>query len=327
MTVREIFERAIKIGILSDPRGINGVKKALQRQRREYQELSAREKSEFDTERLSNPYSDSRILCGDQQKQVKRVLAGIDISVGEILLARELEREGKKIDLIIAHHPQGKAYAGLNNVMHLQTDVLSNLGVPINVAESLMQSRIEQVYRSVAPVNTNQPVDAASLLNFPFMCIHTPADNKAYRFMDLAIKRKSPETVGDVVELIRDIPEYQEAIRRGNAPHIVAGGSKNRAGKIVVSEFTGGTNAGKEIYERLSMAGVGTIVSMHMKDEHRDEAKKHYINVVIAPHIASDSLGLNQVLDEIEFRGVEVISCSGLIRVPRARRGRKPAKK
>jgi hypothetical protein len=39
--------------------------------------------------------------------------------------------------------------------------------------------------------------------------------------------------------------------------------------------------------------------------------------VVIAGHISSDSLGVNLFLDELEKRGIEIIPCSGLIRVSR----------
>lgn len=327
LTVGQIFKKALDLGIGADPRGQNGVKKELHRMRKQYEDMGRIEKSMFDLELLDNPYADSRILYGNPDVKVKTVLAGIDIGVAELLLAKELERGGPKIDLVLAHHPVGKAYNQLGSVMHLQTDVMEMLGVPINVADNLMCSRIDQVFRSISSVNTNREVDTAKILNIPLMCIHTPADNKAFRYMEVVIKRRQPDCVGEVLEIVKGIAEYSEAIKNGDVPHIVAGGPKSRAGKIVVSEFTGGTNAGKEIYERLSAAGVGTIISMHMKDEHMEEARKHRLNVVIAPHMASDSLGLNQILDEIEFNSIKVISTSGLIRVKRPRRGRKPGVK
>jgi len=39
---------------------------------------------------------------------------------------------------------------------------------------------------------------------------------------------------------------------------------------------------------------------------------------VIAGHISSDSLGVNLLLDELEKKGIEIIPCSGLIRISRA---------
>jgi hypothetical protein len=57
---------------------------------------------------------------------------------------------------------------------------------------------------------------------------------------------------------------------------------------------------------------------MHMSEDHRKEAEKHHLHVVIAGHIASDNLGLNLLLDEIGKRGsFEVLECSGFKRVTR----------
>ena len=67
--------------------------------------------------------------------------------------------------------------------------------------------------------------------------------------------------------------------------------------------MTGGTSGSKETLEKLSQSGVGTIVGMHMSEDHRKEAEKHHLNVVIAGHIASDTLGLNLLLDALEKHG------------------------
>jgi folate-dependent phosphoribosylglycinamide formyltransferase PurN len=56
---------------------------------------------------------------------------------------------------------------------------------------------------------------------------------------------------------------------------------------------------------------------MHMGEEHRKIAKEEHINVVVAGHMASDSLGMNLVIDAIERNGVDVIACSGFTRVSR----------
>jgi len=39
--------------------------------------------------------------------------------------------------------------------------------------------------------------------------------------------------------------------------------------------------------------------------------------VVIAGHMSSDSLGVNLFLDQLEKQGIEIVFCSGLIRVSR----------
>lgn len=327
MTVEDLFERAIRGGMSSDPRGRDGVLSHLRRERRRYEQASHQEQAEFDTERLQHPYADSRILTGNPETEVRRALVGIDIHSSEVLLAAELGRQGKQIDLLIAHHPEGKALAALDQVMELQTEVFAAQGVPINVADHLMRPRMAQVARGISPENHYQAVDAAALLNFPMVCLHTPADNKAWRYVQLVLDRRSPDNVAEVVDLIKSIPEYKHAAERGAKVQVVAGSSEARAGRVVALEFTGGTNASKEVYEHLARAGVGTIVSMHMKEEHREEAEKHHINVVVAPHMASDSLGMNLLLDEFNQAGIEIIPCSGFIRVERKRRGRRPGQK
>ena len=82
-------------------------------------------------------------------------------------------------------------------------------------------------------------------------------------------------------------------------------------------DMTGGTGGAKETYEKMAIAGVGTLVGMHIAEGHRKEAEKYNINVVIAGHIASDSLGMNLFLDEMEQRKVAILPTSGLIRVNR----------
>ena len=97
--------------------------------------LSKKQKEFYDQERLVHPYSDTRILFGKKDTEVKTILVGIDIEVGEMLLAERLKQKGEKIDLLLAHHPEGMALAGFFNVMYMQIDILNRLGIPVNIAE------------------------------------------------------------------------------------------------------------------------------------------------------------------------------------------------
>ena len=100
-------------------------------------------------------------------------------------------------------------------------------------------------------------------------------------------------------------------------PEIFVGSPDSHCGKIAMTEITGGAEGSPRLYEKMSNAGVGTVVSMHQSEEHRKEAEVANINVVIAGHISSDSLGVNLFLDELEKQGIEIIPCSGLIRICR----------
>lgn len=313
MKIKEIYELAIQKGMDNDPRGREKVEKLLAREKKKFNELKEEEQKEFDRERLVNPYSDSRILFGDPETDVKRALVGIDMEIGEILLADRLRERGKPVDLVISHHPEGKALAALYDVMHLQSDVLAYYGVPINVAEGIMASRISEVKRNLLPLNHNRAVDAARVMGIPLMSIHTPADNHVTAFLQKMMDDEQPETLKDVTKLLKAIPEYKEAIGYNAGPVIVVGNGSRRAGKILV-DMTGGTSGSEDAYSKLAQAGVGTLITMHMGEKHRKEAEKNHINVIIAGHMASDSLGMNLLLDEIESRGVEIVPVAGLIR-------------
>jgi len=316
MKIKEIYELIVKMGKEVDPRGSAELEKVLERTLKEEKELKEDDKKYFDQDKFFNPYSDTRVLNGDYETDVKTVLTGIDIEAAEILLADRLREKGTQVDLVIAHHPEGKALVGLHEVMKLQEDIMHNFGVPINVAQGLLASRISEVQRGLLPLNHNRGVDAAKLLGIPLMCSHTPADNQVQYFLNEIFAEKKPETVGDVVQVLKEIPEYQEAMYIGAGPKVVVGSEKRKAGKIFV-DMTGGTSGSEKSYEKLSAAGIGTIVGMHMGEKHRKEAEKHYINVVIAGHMSSDSLGMNLILDELEKRGIKILPCSGLTRVSR----------
>ncbi len=312
MTIKEIYDLVISRGIDADFRSNEAIKDTQNRLKARYEKMSDRDKDEFDAERLENPFSDSRILFGDPEKKVKRILVGIDIDGDEMLLAKELGG----IDLVISHHPRGKALAGLDDVMQLQVDTLHLHGVPVNIAEKLLRKRIDEVSRGIAPSNHNRVVDIARHLNIPLMCTHTPCDNLAARFVDDKLRNDNPIFVEDVLDSLREVPEYREAMSIGAGPRIFLGGADNRVGNII-TDMTGGTEGSPEIYEKLAQAGVGTVVGMHISEKHRTEAEKANINVVIAGHMSSDSIGMNLFLDWLKDNDIEILTCSGLIRVSR----------
>lgn len=322
MTIQQIHQLAITLGIANDLRPKARIQENLRRMKKKYDKLSAQEKKFFDPEWLTNPYLDTRIHHDSGVKNVKRVMAGIDIDTSELLVAHKLSEQNPKrpIDLVIAHHPVGKGLMGLDAVMDLQVDVLAQYGVPVNIAEKILHKRIAEVSRGVDPVNHFKTVDAARLLNIGHMCTHTITDNMVATFLKEKIEKDRPQYVGDVLASLMDIAEYQEAKRQGGGPRLFAGTEENRAGRIAVTEITGGTEGSPEIYERMAQVGIGTVIAMHQSEEHRKQAEKAHINVVIAGHMSSDSIGMNLFLDELEKRGMEIIPCAGLIRHSRSKK-------
>lgn len=259
-------------------------------------------------------YPDSAILYGNPDKEVRKVLVGIDIEIGEILLAESLRRQ-QGLDLVISHHPEGRALASLYEVMPIQIDMLVKMGVPRNVSSAMMEERMREVERKLLPGNLSRPVDAARLLDMPFMCIHTPADNHAYWFVNELLSKAKPKKVQDIIDALNNVPEYKEASQDNLGPRVMLGNPKRKVGKILI-EMTGGTEGHRDIFDKLYKAGVRTLVSMHLSEEHLKKVNDANLNVVIAGHISSDTLGLNLLLDSLEKQEkLEVVGCSGFRRI------------
>lgn len=316
MKLIDVYRLAIEKGISNDPRGKDGVKELLGEEKEKYDGLSDDKKQYFDLERLWNPYADSRLSWGNEDTEVKKLMWGIDIGTGEVLLADRLREKGEPISAIVGHHPLGSARTPFPEVMWAQTAMYSESGVPVNVAEGLMKPRVAEVTRNILPANYNQAVDAAKLLNLPIMNIHSPADNCVQKFMEDGFEKENPKYLKDIIDWLMTIPEFQISTRYNSPPKIVVGEPKNHAGKVI-AKMTGGTSGPSGIYEKLAQAGVGTVVAMHFPESHIEEARKHHINMIVSGHMASDSVGVNLIADEWQKKGIEVLPCSGLIRVSR----------
>lgn len=318
MNLKQMYEFFVANGIKNDPRGEKEVKILLDERNKEYKSLDENKKEAFDKETLTNPYHDSRIIYGTGDEKIKSVMIGIDIETPELLLANQLKLSGKKIDLVLAHHPEGKAYATFHNVINMQSEIIKCQGVPINIAESYVSSRACEVGRSVSGQNHQRVFDTAKLLNIPLMTAHTVADNNVTTYLQKKLETLTPRYLKDIISFLEDIPEYKYAKTYDNGPHILNGNDKSKCGKIFV-DMTGGTEGPTELIEKLADAGVGTIVGMHMSEKNYNNAVKHKINVVIAGHISSDNLGINLLLDALEkkYGTLDYIECSGFRRFKR----------
>ncbi len=261
-------------------------------------------------------YSDTAILHGAGEKEIRKVFVGIDIDTADLLLADKI-RNSKGLDLVISHHPHGKAYAGLHEVMRLQVDLLKDAGLNESVACGLLEERMREVERKISPANHMRSVDAAALLDLPFMCVHTPADNHVWSYLNELFAKTKPPLVSSILKILENIPEYAAARERLAGPKIMLGSPNRACGKILV-DMTGGTEGSKDVYDKLYKCGIRTLVSMHLGEEHFKKIKNTNLNVVVAGHISSDTLGLNLLLDRIEkIHKLSVVSCCGFNRYRR----------
>ena len=317
MKLKKIYEEAVKKGKEADPRSPKEIERVLKSRRDAFNKLTAQDKKYFDTETLTNPYSDTRILWGNPNAEIKSMIVGIDIEGPELLLIDALKKNGTKIDLALAHHPEGHAFANFYETMDVQVDIFAQTGMSLSAAQNMLSERKGQVERRVSAANHERTIDIARLLDINFVCMHTVCDNLVYRYMSKIMQQKKPKTIADVLSVLYGIPEYQHAAKINNPPKIFIGSKNARVSKVHF-EFTGGTEGPQGIYDNLSAQGVDTIIAMHQSENHYEKCKKANINVIVASHIASDNIGVNLMLDHLTRQGKCTIhEFSGFKRVVR----------
>ena len=126
--------------------------------------------------------------------------------------------------------------------MGVQADVWHKFGVSLAYGDAVMSDRMAEIMRAFHPRNNEQAVAAARLLGMPFMCCHTPADNNVNKFLQAAATNSVNDgTVDELLDMLKEIPEYRQAVLEGTGPTIFEGGAKRRTGKIMV-DMTGGTS-------------------------------------------------------------------------------------
>lgn len=250
---------------------------------------------------------DSGIIV-EPEAEVEKVMFGVDVDTSELLLARELG-----VDMVIAHHPgTGEPSLGMYRVMRRQIDRMVNAGVPIARAQKALAKRQGVIERGSHPRNYDRVASAARLLGMPLMNIHMPLDIITENLLQAHLDRKLDErsTVGDVLSALLELPEYAAALA---GPEVRAGGRDDYAGRVYCI-VAGGTNGGADVARAYYDAGVGTLVAMHVPEDVLTAVKEqNYGNFVVAGHMASDSVGINALIRELESRGVQVIAMGGII--------------
>ncbi len=314
MRLKTIYQLAIAQGIKNDPRGERRIKELLAGVQKSYGELPESEKKYFDQEQLINPFNDTRIIFGNPVAEIRHILVGVDIQGVELLLARTLIQQGEKIDLVLSHHPEGKAFVNFYDVINLQTDLFQKQGISMAIAEDLVHQRLSEVERKTIAANHNRTYDIARALNINMLSVHTPCDNMAFTYVTELFEKKKPKTLERIIELLLLVPEYEDAAKGGRPPMILNGQKSSRTEKIYV-DFTGGTEGPAAIYPKLTERGIDTIVGMHFSEEHYQAAKASGLHLIVAGHIASDNLGINIFLDELhKHEKISTLECSGFRR-------------
>lgn len=245
------------------------------------------------------PQDSAIYLSGDK---IRKVLFGIDAGVPELWLAKQLG-----YDAVVAHHPQGgTALVNFHEVFRRHVQQLTSAGIPRKEAEDAVRKKLEDLDVDGHTRNYGHAVDVARLLKMPYMNIHTPLDEIGRRVMAQQIKDRAAKdaTVRDVVAALNELPEFKNAVTKIK---IRLGKADNPAGRVVVSHGAG-TNGGYEIAKAYFKHGVGTLVYIHVGvgDLAKLKTEQKTGNLIVTGHIASDSVGINPFICELEKKGVSV---------------------
>ena len=232
---------------------------------------------------------------------IRKVLFCIDAGVPELLLAKQLS-----CNAVIAHHPVGGTAAiNLHQVFKMHIQQMISAGVPVGEAEKAVDRKLEQLEVEAHTRNYNHAVDVAELLKMPYMNIHTPLDEIGRKRMSKQINSRirKNSTVKDVVSALKKLAEFKNAVTEIK---IRLGKAENPAGKVVVSHGAG-TNGGYEIAKTYFKHGIGTVVYIHISPGDLEKLKAEGKgNLIVTGHIASDSVGINPFVHELEERNISV---------------------
>ncbi len=260
---------------------------------------------------LETMSEDSGIIF-DNGKDIKKILAGVDMDAAMTILAKQLG-----YDCVVRHHPAGIMNPNIGDLFgrdHMHK--MMECGVPINVAQKIGYKNEDKRKKASHPRNKTIIQDTARLLDINDMAYHTPADmlaeRAAQKVMNELMESNPRCTVEDVINELLKIREYKEALE-GQGPEVWVGTKKSFAGKIYVQMYGVGAPSVEE-YIAEADAGVGTFICMHATPEVIEGLQKYgKCNLVIAGHMASDSLGMNQIFAKWEEMGVEITKISGLV--------------
>ena len=234
-------------------------------------------------------------------KNLKKVLFCIDANTPELLLAKKLG-----YDAVIAHHPPGGTAAiNFHHVFRRHIHQMINAGVPKKEAEKAVKKKLEQLEVEAHTRNYAHAIDTARLLKMPYMNIHTPLDEIGRKRMTEQIRKKigKKPKVKHVISALNELEEFKNAMTKIK---IRVGKPENFAGKVVVSHGAG-TNGGYEIAKTYFKHGVGTLIYIHIHHSDLEKLKMENAgNLIITGHIASDSVGINPLIHELEKRDVSV---------------------
>lgn len=187
---------------------------------------------------------------------------------------------------------------------------LIEAGVPEKTAKEAVKSKMRSLELQHHPDNYDQTPSAAKKLRIPLVSIHSPCDEIGRKIIRQTLKGLDENSkVKDVVSKIGRLPEYRKAVSR---IEVRLGSLNSKAGKIAISHAAY-TNGGYEIAKTYFENGIGTLSYIHIAETDLTRlADEPHGNLIVLGHIASDWLGINRLLNELEKHDLEPVVTTDL---------------
>ena len=193
MRLGDIYDACVSAGMAADPRGQAEIDRVLADARKEYDKLDEDDEPFFDTEKLTNPYADTRICAGDPDTRGPRPARRHRHGGRRGPARRPAAREGRADRPRLRAPPRGP---GLREPARGHV----HAGRPVGRSRA---SRSRPATRSSrrAPrrsavasrrSTTTAPSMRPSLLGFASLSCHTPADNSVQRVRPAFLDEREP---------------------------------------------------------------------------------------------------------------------------------------
>jgi hypothetical protein len=328
LTAERLYNTAVEFGLKCDPRDEVILGEALNERREAWDKLTSDQKKLFgdrDKAFFLSPYSDTTVYSTGLGEAIQAIYTGINIGKGDFPVIEDINDrrspDKPQVNFVLGHHPVGQAMTPeFARVMDLQTYLLTEAGLPLNIAWDLLEERKPEIERMVLPIIHEEVPQVAALYELSLGNVHTPADSAVYRYISRVVSNNTNErtTVGKLKELLLEIPQYRNGYCNRTTMQIINGKESSPIGKVHY-HLTGGTTGNPKEIEYLKEAGVNTLIVMHMPEEWvKEEVKEHKMNVLVAGHYASDSIGVDLFLYYLQdiFGDLDILT-SGLDYVQR----------
>lgn len=231
---------------------------------------------------------------------IRKVLISIDITVSELILAKNLG-----CDCVVAHHPLGEAIINFHRVLTRHKSLMVQNGVPETIAEEAVSRLIQRIEVRNHAANYSQVVEAARQMKMPLLNIHLPLDEVGRRKMDEVTPKNRNIKVKDIITSLKRIPEFQRA---RTEIKLRLGDHESEAYPYAIVHGAG-TNGGYPVAKAYFENGVSTIAYIHIDPEELRRLREEKIkgNLIVTGHIASDSIGINVLIESLRKQGLEVL--------------------